>query len=126
MVGAAVLTGPVGRARPAYAAEQASWLRRSSYAGLRGTKFRAQRAGTRQWAQLTLRSVSDLPAAANVAALRDHDDAFVLSFDGPSDFAEGPHALRHPSLGTFIAFLTAAGSSGGATQVAAVVNRVQL
>jgi hypothetical protein len=107
-----------------HAAGQSSWLRRSSYAGLRGTRFRAQAAGTTRSFWLTLRSVSDLPAATSVAALRNHDDAFVLSFDGPGPVTEGAHQLRHPSLGIFTAFLTSAASSDGTAQVAAVVNRV--
>ena len=92
-------------------------LLRSSWRDLSNPELRA--------GSITLRfeSVSDLPAASNVASLVDSEDAFLLTFSGPPalvTFGE-PLQVRHAELGTFD-IAVGPGSDDGTYY--AVVNRV--
>lgn len=116
------LSAMVGATLPAHLGLRPSWLKRSSYSGLHHG-FRAMFAGTRTWVKLSLRSISDLPAAQNIVALRDHDDAFALTFEGPPGGGQGTHMLSHPVLGTFSLFVTRAAAPSGSERYEAVINR---
>ena len=85
------------------------FLRRSSYAALTTRDFAAIGLVDGGALRLTLDAVSDVPAAEAVEALAGHEDAFVLTFRGPSALGSGIHALRHPDLGEFELFLSPLG-----------------
>lgn len=54
---------------------------------------------------LAVEGVQDLPIAAELPALRDHDAAFAVSFVGPPGLPQGPWSLDHPELGAFGLFV---------------------
>jgi hypothetical protein len=111
---AALLGGPaVARAGTAPA------LRRSSWAPLVSQPVRAGAV------TLRLERVADLAGAAGDAALRDHDEAFALTFTGPAGaLADGAHVFAHPALGSFALFAAPVGSpAGGSQHYEAVVDR---
>jgi hypothetical protein len=91
-------------------------LLRSSWRDLKDPVLRAGNATFR------LESVSDLPAAPNVASLVDSEDAFLLTFSGPKSIADPglPMHVRHAELGSF----DIAVGQGGDGHYHAVVNRV--
>ena len=72
---------------------------------------------------LRLTAVADLPVAASIPALRGHDGAFALRFDGPPQVEQGIHRLRHPRLGEFDLFLAPVGRDGRSRAYEAVVDR---
>jgi hypothetical protein len=84
------------------AAAAAGHLRRSSYDGLVGHRFRV---GT---VELRLVSVADVAGAAGDKSLAGSEDAFVLTFSGPLEPAlqPGTHELSHGGLGTFALFVS--------------------
>ena len=90
-------------------------LLRSSWRDLSDPELRAGIATFR------LESVSDLPAAPNVASLVDSEDAFLLTFSGPKAIASPgvPMHVRHAELGSF----DIAVGPGGDGHYHAVVNR---
>lgn len=98
------------RAAAAVAPAAPAYLRRSSYAMLKNSAFAV--AGARG-AKTTLRltAVADLARARLESSLRDRDDAFALTFTGPSGapLASATHELRHPRLGTFSVFMAPVG-----------------
>jgi len=72
---------------------------------------------------LRLTAVSDLPVAASIPALRGHDGAFVLRFEGPSGIAQGGHRLRNAQLGELELFLAPVEADGATRAYEAVVDR---
>jgi hypothetical protein len=72
---------------------------------------------------LRLESVSDLPAASEVAYLADSEDAFLLTFSGPKSVGaqDVPLRVKHAELGTFDIAIGPGGEHG---RYYAVVNRV--
>ena len=84
-------------ARAADGSDVPKHLLRSSWRDLSDPELRA--------GAVTLRfeSVSDLPAAPNVASLVDSEDAFLLKFSGPPALVTygEPLTVRHAELGTF-------------------------
>ena len=101
-----------------------AYLRRSSYRGLTGTTFKAI-SETGAAVSLRLTAVSDLARAKQMRSLAGHDDAFALTFTGPSGaLGSGIRALRHPRLGWVSLFITPAGRPGKTQSYEVVVDRV--
>jgi hypothetical protein len=95
-----------------------AYLRRSSYAGLVGSRFSAD------GSSLRLASVGDLAGAAGDVALQGHDEAFVLEFDGAAGLDGGTHGFSHPDLGSFELFASPVGSvEDGSQRYEVVVDR---
>ena len=84
------------------AATARSPLLRSSYTSLRDTRFNVD------GVTLKLLSVSDLPAARTVPALRGSEQSFSLVFSGPLSvtLASGVHSFRNLELGAFKLFIS--------------------
>lgn len=101
-----------------------AYLRRASYAALTGGAFPA--IGS-DGAAVTLRlsAVSDLVRAAQTPSLAGRDDAFTLTFSGPSEtlLAGGTRKLRHPSLGWVSLFITPVGAATRGQLYEVVVDR---
>lgn len=114
-LGVAALTIPVPSswsAAPTAPGRAPLHLRRSSYEGFIGTRF------TTGGTALTLTGVDDLPAASRRPELRDHDEAFVATFSGPSDpvLASGMHELAHPEHGSATLFISPVSEPGAGRQ----------
>lgn len=76
---------------------------------------------------LAVEAVEDLPIAAELPALRDHDAAFAVSFVGPAGLPQGPWSLDHPELGAFGLFVTPVERTfGGRQRYEAIVDRTVL
>ena len=94
---------PVSNTAPAY-------LRRSSYARLKGTALTATDA---RGAKVTLRiaEIADLARARVEKSIAGRDDAFALTLTGArSALLDGSiHELRHASMGSFSLFLVPVG-----------------
>lgn len=105
----------------ALAAPLPDHLRRSTWTDLAGDAFELL-AGDRAL-PLRLIAVGDLPIAASIAALRGHDGAFVLSFDGPAGIAAGSHRLRHARFGEFELFVGPVAREAAVRGYEAVVDR---
>lgn len=94
----------------ALVASPPAYLRRSSYAKLKGTSFTATGA---RGAKVTLRleEIADLARARVEKSFAGRDDAFALTLTGPAGAAlDGAiHELRHASLGTFSLFIAPVG-----------------
>lgn len=118
-IGALALTVPLPAASAAAAAAPPH-LRRSSYLGFVGRPF-AVDGGP----ELRLVSVRDLDRARTDAGLRDHEEAFVLTFAGPIApvAASGIHPLRHPELGTATLFITPVQRAGTEQAYEVLVDR---
>ncbi len=104
--------GGAGSARAASATSTTApaYLRRSSYAKLKGTAFTATGAsGTK--VTLRLAEVADLARARSEKSLAGSDAAFALTLTGPRKtlLAGSVHELRHASLGAFSLFLVPVG-----------------
>jgi hypothetical protein len=124
--GAAALLSLLGieAARPARAradstSDAPAYLRRAGYAGLQGQSFAAGAAA------LKLLDVSDLGRAADERSLAGADDAFSLSFSGPTSqpLSQGTHTLHHPRLGSFELFLVPVDQPAGDQRYEAVIDR---
>ena len=73
---------------------------------------------------LTLTAVEDLSIAASVAALRGHDGAFALRFDGPAGIAPGTRTVSGAQLGAVDLLLGPVGpADGGRQRYEAIVDR---
>lgn len=122
--GAAVLGAAGAPAGPfatgvAAAAPLSPQLKRATWLALRDRALTLDGA-----TPLTLTAVEDLPVAAEIAALRGHDGAFVLRFAGSAGIAPGTHALRSDELGAVDLLLGPIGAVDGATQsYEAIVDR---
>ena len=83
----------------AAAAAGGGYLTRSAYAGLEGTHFTVETGA--EPVVLRLESVADVAGAAGRRGLVGSEDAFALTFSGPTadPLDSGIHTLRHPSLG---------------------------
>ena len=94
-------------------------LKRSSYGPLVGRSF-GSGAGN-----LTLSAVSDLARAQSEPAFAGRDDAFALSFTGPSGsvLQSGIHTLSNDTLGSFDIFITPVDAPGSDQQYEVVVDR---
>jgi hypothetical protein len=101
-------------------ADAPAYLLRSSYMALDNPIFAV--AGT----TLRLESVTDLPAASEVASLRDSEDAFALYFSGPgvTSLAPGTYQIRHSELGAFDLYVGQVGRPNSGERLEVVVNRV--
>ena len=111
---------------PAWAAAAGgpAYLRRSSYKGLTGATVKAMNEAGATVA-LRLTAISDLARAKQTRSLRGHEDAFALTFIGPSGaLGSGIHALRHPRLGWVSLFVTPAGRPARTQSYEVVVDRV--
>jgi hypothetical protein len=105
MAGAGVVLGGLSAAPPAVGRE--SWLRRSSYAGRIGDRFRARAAGG-PTVTLRLEAIGDLTGTTRSGdSLAGRDDAFLLVLSGPDTprLTQGIHELRHGTLGRAHLFL---------------------
>jgi hypothetical protein len=87
-----------------------AYLRRASYARLKGAALTATGA---RGAKVTLRiaEVGDLARARAEKSYAGRDDAFALTLNGPRGalLSGSVHELRHASLGTFSLFLVPVG-----------------
>lgn len=73
---------------------------------------------------LAVDGVEDLPIAAELPALRDHDAAFAIGFAGPAGLPQGSWSLDHADLGTFALFVAPVGRTfDGRQRYEAVVDR---
>jgi hypothetical protein len=74
---------------------------------------------------LRLTTVADLARAKQTPSLAGRDDAFALTFSGPSGslLGSGIRRLRHPSLGWISLFITPAGGPSGGQLYEVVVDR---
>jgi hypothetical protein len=101
-----------------------AYLRRSSYAGRVGTSFSAVSA-TGAAAKLRLTTVADLARVRQTPSLAGRDDAFALTFSGPSGapLGSGILRLRHPSLGWVSLFASAVGRPAREQLYEVVVDR---
>jgi hypothetical protein len=124
--GAAALLSLVGvkaakpaRARAASTSDAPAYLRLAGYSGLQGQSFDAGSA------TLQLLQVSDLERVKYERALAGADDAFSLTFSGPTSHSltQGVHTLRHPRLGSFDLFLVPVDQPDGDQRYEAVVDR---
>jgi hypothetical protein len=99
-------------------------LKRSSYASLIGTPFTAT-AVTGAAATLTLTEVADLARARSEPVLAGRDDAFALSFSGPTAAVldGGIHELAHPTLGRFSVFIAPVDRAESSQSYEVVVDR---
>ena len=97
--------------------EVSDYLLRSAWLGVTNPQF-AVGNGT-----LTLERVADLPAAANVTALRGSEDAFTLTFSG-AKLEQGIHEIRHSELGSFYVYVGEVGAPGD-ERLEVVVNRLE-
>jgi ribosomal protein S18 acetylase RimI-like enzyme len=87
------------------------YLRRASYTSLGGSTF------TIDGGSFSLASIADLAGAAEDAALRGHDEAFVLEFDGQAGaLTSGIHNFSHPDLGSYSMFASPVGDANGGSQ----------
>jgi hypothetical protein len=121
IAGAAAFVGvrpwaPEPAAAAAHADGTPAHLLRSSYTQLGSYDFEVN-GSTR----LTLASIGDLPAAVNVKELVGSEDAFALTFSGPTGIESHAHPFYHPELGTFDLFISSEDASG--TSYGAIVNR---
>jgi hypothetical protein len=110
---------------PALAAATApAYLRRASYADVVGATFGAVSPAGAPVA-LRLTSVADLARAQQTRSLAGRDDAFALTFSGPSGpvVDSGIQRLRHPSLGWISLFITPVGAAVGSQLYEVVVDR---
>ena len=94
-------------------------LRRSSYVGLVGERFRVGSI------DLRLLSVDDLAGAAVDTSLACSEDAFVLAFAGAlgAPLAGGTHSVTHLALGGFELFISGVGRPGSERRYDAVIDR---
>lgn len=111
----------------AVAASAPPHLRRSSYEGLIGTELAAV-GPTGAGVTLRLLAVTDLARAAQMRSLAGRDDAFALTFSGPSGslLGSGIRELRHPSLGWVALFITPFGTPIGGQRYEVVVDRARV
>ncbi|HEV2815360.1 MAG TPA: hypothetical protein VGW10_19040 [Solirubrobacteraceae bacterium] len=87
------------------------YLRRSTYLDLVGEDF------TVGPHALRLTTVEDVLGAAVDRALKGHEHAFALAFEGPADVLAGEiHELSHPLIGPFPLFISAVGAVRGLAQ----------
>jgi hypothetical protein len=105
----------------ALAAPLPDHLRRSAWSGLADGTFELL-AGDRAL-PLRLTAVADLPVATSIAALRGHDGAFLLQFDGPAGVAAGAHRLRHARFGEFELFVAPVARDAATRAYEAIVDR---
>lgn len=105
----------------AEAAPLPTWLRRSTWTTLENGSLDLL-VGERAF-PLRLTEVADLPVAGQIPALRGHDGAFALTFDGPAGIAQGAHRLRHAQLGELELFLAPVERDGATRSYEAVVDR---
>jgi hypothetical protein len=105
----------------AEAAPLPAWLRRSTWTTL-GDGALELLVGERAF-PLRLTAVADLPVAGQIPALRGHDGAFALRFDGPAGIGQGTHRLRHAQLGELELFLAPVERDGATRGYEAVVDR---
>lgn len=96
-------------------------LRRSTWLQVTDAAFSATADG--RTSALRLTEVGDLPIAAVLPDLRDHDGAFALRFSGPTGLAAGQVQLRHASLGTFDLYLGPVDRDAGTQVYEAIVDR---
>jgi hypothetical protein len=121
VAGAAALVGvrpwaPESAAASAHGDGTPAHLLRSSYLELGSYGF-AIDGSTR----LTLTGITDLPAAPNVRELIGSEDAFALTFAGPTGVEARAHSFYHSELGTFDLLISPEDGSGAA--YGAIVNR---
>ena len=105
----------------ALAAPLPDHLRRATWTGLADGAFELL-AGDRAL-PLRLIAVADLPVAQSIAALRGHDGAFLLTFEGPAGIDGGAHRLRHAGLGEFELFVAPVAAEAATRRYEAVVDR---
>lgn len=96
-------------------------LRRSSWLQITDAAFSATADG--RTSALRLIEVGDLPVAALLPDLRDHEGAFALRFTGPAGLPQGQVQLRHRELGTFELFLGPVDRDAGTQTYEAIVDR---
>lgn len=116
------LAGLTSAAAVAATVAAPAYLRRASYAALRGTTFTASGAAGASVA-LRLDDVADLVRARTEKALAGRDDAFALTLSGPraTPLAAGSYAIGHASLGSFSLFLAPVGRPSATLQSYEVV-----
>ena len=114
-----LVTSPWAAKAVAAAEGGAGYLVRSSWAGVSDPMFAVGNT------TLRLEGVADLPAAANVASLRDSEDAFALIFSGHGvgQLDAGIHQIRHREMGSFYMYVGQVGAPGD-ERLEVVVNRV--
>ncbi|MBB4663766.1 DUF6916 family protein [Conexibacter arvalis] len=105
----------------ALAAPLPDHLRRATWSNLADGAFELL-AGDRAL-PLRLTRVADLPVAASIPALRGHDGAFLLTFDGPAGIEGGLHRLRHAQLGELELFVAPVAREAATRSYEAVVDR---
>ncbi|MBF6619794.1 MAG: hypothetical protein ITG02_06125 [Patulibacter sp.] len=106
----------------AEAATRQPELRRSGWFQVTEPALRARIDG--RGVGLRLRDVSDLPIAAQLPALRDHDAAFAVRLVGPPGLGHGIWTIEHAELGAFSLFVAPVERVGGDQQLyEAIVDR---
>ncbi len=87
-----------------------AYLRRSSYARLKGAALTTTGVGGAK-VQLRIGETADLARARGDRSLSGRDDAFALTLTGPrgAPLSGSVHELRHTTLGTFSLFLAPVG-----------------
>lgn len=111
-------------ASAAPAARGPAYLRRASYTTWTGAAFPAV-GPTGANVTLRLTGVSDLVRATRTRSVAGRDDAFALTFSGPSaaPLGSGIRKLRHPSLGWVSLFITPVGDATRGQLYEVVVDR---
>lgn len=106
----------------AEAATNSRELRRSGWLQATDPLLRATVDGRTVSCRLT--GVTDLPIAAQVPALRDHDAAFAVRFSGPAGLEQGSWGFAHSELDTFGLFVVPVDEPRGGEQAyEAIVDR---